>query len=345
MISDFDKMTDDELHVSAIKAAQQDRLAQIVMIAHLMAVESRRLHARLGFSSIFSYAVTALGLSEPAAGQRVQAMRLAIAIPLADTKIQAGKMSVSAAASVHRFIRKEEKVNDRVFSNEEKERIISEVSGKSARETERILLGFSTQIEPHVLREKITPLTPTRTQLTFYVGPEIMADIKRVQELKGELSLEEILKASLSLYLERTDPARKAVKVNSFQSASVTELALKPTENLPEPSANASELAFKPVEALPEQSPNTSESHSSRYNPVSLLQALHRRSGSRCEFISLKTGLRCEGRFRLQVEHKIPFSHGGHTTIGNCYLFCRTHNLLAEAEVFGNERVSAFRRR
>lgn len=329
-MGDFDRMTDDELHESAIKAAQQDKSAQIITIAHLIEVESRRLHAKFGFSSIFSYAVTALGFSEPAAAQRVQATRLAIAIPAADLKIQTGEMSISSAASVQRFIRREEKVNDRVFSSEEKERIISEVSGKSARETERILLSFSTRIEPHVLREKITPLTPTRTQLTFYVGPEIMADIQRVQELKGELSLEEILKASLSLYLERTDPARKPVKAKSLQSANVAELGLRSTQTLQEQSTNTSEL---------------SDSNPSRYNPVSLLQALHRRSESRCEFISSKTGLRCESRFRLQVEHKIPFSHGGQTTIGNCALFCQAHNLLAEAEVFGNDKVSAFKRR
>src|SRR5690242_7619046 len=100
LMNTFNEMTDDELHVCTVNAAKLDRQAQLVTIAHLMAVDSRRLFAKMGFSSIFSYAVSALGFSESAAGQRVAAMRLAKAIPLANIKIQSGHLSVSSAASV-----------------------------------------------------------------------------------------------------------------------------------------------------------------------------------------------------------------------------------------------------
>jgi hypothetical protein len=178
----FKTMSDEELHCSAIRAARLDREAQLVTLAHLMEVESRRLFSKLGFSTMFSYAVQGLGFSEPAAGQRVQAMRLAQSIPLAHRKLQSGEMSISSAAMVQRFIRKEEKANQRVWSSDEKERMIAEVSRKSARETTQTLLTFATRVEPHVLREKIIPLTPTRTQLTFYVDPGVMADLERVRE-------------------------------------------------------------------------------------------------------------------------------------------------------------------
>ena len=300
-MNNLDKMTDDELHVSAVRAARFDRQAQVDTISHLMEVDSRRLHAKMGYSGIFSYAVSALGFSEPAAGQRVQAVRLAQSVPLANTNIRSGQMSVSSAASVQQFIRKEEKVNGRVLSDIEKERIISEVSGKSARETVRVLLSFATQLEPHVLKEKITPLTPTRTQLMFYITPETIGDVERVRELKGDLSLESIFKSALSLYLDRMDPARK------------------------------------PIRAVPEQSTKTSGVEPSRYIPVSLLQSLQQRSGGQCEFVSEETGRRCEGRFRLEVEHRIPFSLGGATDLINCFYYCRNHNLHAAVEIFGDK--------
>jgi hypothetical protein len=242
----FDEMTDDDLHICTVNAAQLDRQTQLVTIAHLMEVDSRRLFAKMGFSSIFSYAVSALGFSEPAAGQRVQAMRLAKAIPLANIKIQSGYLSVTSAASVQQFIRREEKANNRVFSVDEKERIISEVSGKSARETQKTLLSFATHIEPHVLREKIIPLTPSRTQLTFYVSPEVIGDVERIQELKGELSLEEIFKMTLSFYLDRTDLARRQSKNSPIQSPK-SESPSKSTETLPEQSTTTSESFFLPT--------------------------------------------------------------------------------------------------
>ena len=322
----FEKMSDDELHVCTIKAAQLDRQAQLVTITHLVEVDSRRLYSKLGYSSIFSYAVTALGFSEPAAGLRIQAMRLAKSIPLANIKIQSGQMSVSSAASVQQFIRKEEKANSRIFSDDEKERIISEVSGKSARETQKILLFFASHLEPHVLREKIIPLTPSRTQFTFYVGPEIMKDVERVRELKGELSLEEIFKSALSLYLDRTDLSRRLSKAS-------------PSQLPPRP-----ESALKSVKTLPEQSTTTSESNESRYVPVSLRQALQERSGGCCEFISSKTGLRCESRFRLTVEHRIPFSQGGATDLTNCLYYCSSHNLTSAIDIFGDFKMKPFLR-
>jgi hypothetical protein len=231
-MNDFENMTDDELHVSAIKAAHHDRQSQINTIAHLKEVDTRRLFSKMGYSGIFSYAVSALGFSEPAAGQRIQAMRLTQSVPLANIKIQSGQMSVSSAASVQQFIRREEKANDRVFSAAEKELIISEVSGKSTRDTLRILLSFASNVEPHVLKEKIIPLTPTRTQLMFFVAPEVIGDIERVRELKGDLSLEEIFKAAISVYLDRTDLTRRPIKAVSVQSTNAPGVFFLPTIKL-----------------------------------------------------------------------------------------------------------------
>ena len=318
-------MTDDELHASTIRAVRLDMQAQMVTITHLMEVASRRLYSKLGFSSIFSYAVSALGFSEPAAGVRIQAMRLAQSVPQALTKMASGELSISAAASIQRFIRKEEKVSDRIWRREDKERIIQEVAGLSARDTAKTLLSFATQVEPHVLKEKIIPLTSTRTQLTFYVGPETMADVERVKELKGDLTLEEIFKMTLSLYLDRTDPARKAMP--------------KSMKKAPAESAQTAEPAPAPDNTRSEQTPNTSESASSRYIPVALRQALQQRSGGRCEYVSSKTGPRCDSRFRLEVEHRIPYSHGGPTTLDNCLYYCSSCNLTAAINLFGNHKM------
>ena len=77
----LENFTDDELHASAIRSASTDRQSQIDTIMHLLEVNRRRLFAKRGFSSIFSYSVEALGFSEPAAAQRVQAMRLIQTVP------------------------------------------------------------------------------------------------------------------------------------------------------------------------------------------------------------------------------------------------------------------------
>jgi hypothetical protein len=305
-MTSLEHLTDEELHASALKTAQMDIQSQLNTVMHLLEVNRRRLFAQRGFSSIFEYGVKALGFSEPAASERVQAMRLIQTLPAAANMLQTRELSLSSAASIQKFIRKEERINQRVFTDLEKNQILSEVSGKSVRETAQILLTFASKLEPHVFKEKIVPLTPTRTQLTFFVDPEVMADIERFRDLNGNLPLEEIFKSSLARHLDRTDPLRKPNKARSKQST------------------------------------QTSESVNSRYVSVSLLQALNERSGGRCEFVDTKTGRRCEGHHRLQVDHVIPFSFGGPTTLENARHVCPAHNRLLAIELVGEEKMKQF---
>ena len=275
-----------------------DQEAQVETVLHLIAVSRRRLYAKLGYSSIFTYAVEALGFSEPAAAQRVHAMRLTQAVPVAEEKLKSGELSLSSAASVQRFIRKEEKVSQRVLDPQEKEKIISEVSGKSARETERILLRFASDPEPHLFKEKSVPLTATRTQLTFLADEALMADVERIRELKGNLSLEEIFKSALSLQLDRIDPARKVSKIQSEQSTHTSD------EN---PKAVEQKLEAPIQDKRPVTGPFSPAAPASRYIPASLLRALYQRSGGRSEYTDQKPGKRCGSRFRLEVEHQARY--------------------------------------
>jgi hypothetical protein len=174
------------------------------------------------------------------------------------------------------------------------------------------------------------------------VSPEVTGDVERIQELKGELSLEEIFKMTLSFYLDRTDLARRQNKNSPIQSPQLESIP-KSAETLPEQSTTTSEFIDKSAETLPEQS-TRSESNASRYIPVPLRLALQERSGGRCEFVSPKTGIRCGSRFRLQVEHIIPYSYGGPTNIQNCSIFCSNHNLITAVDVFGKFKMKPFLR-
>jgi hypothetical protein len=62
-------------------------------------------------------------------------------------------------------------------------------------------------------------------------------------------------------------------------------------------------------------------------------QKIWRRARGQCEFVS-KHGRRCEARSTLQVDHLVPFSHGGASAFENGRLLCRAHN---------NARVERFR--
>src|SRR3989338_1371305 len=104
--SEISKLSDDDLHAATIDVARREQELTLVTIRHLHEVARRRLYAKRGYSSIFDYAVKALGFSEPAAAERVQAMRLMHAVPEAVAKLEKGDLTLSSAAAVQRFIRK-----------------------------------------------------------------------------------------------------------------------------------------------------------------------------------------------------------------------------------------------
>ena len=55
---------------------RHEQALQLAVLDHLREIQKRHLHLRLGFSSLFDYAVRELGYSEGAAWRRIKAMRL-----------------------------------------------------------------------------------------------------------------------------------------------------------------------------------------------------------------------------------------------------------------------------
>src|SRR5690606_11893613 len=76
----------------------EERQATLRVLHYLREVETRRLHLEAGYPSLFEYCVRELGYSEGAAHRRVSAMRLMRDIPQVEKKIEAGRLSLTAAA-------------------------------------------------------------------------------------------------------------------------------------------------------------------------------------------------------------------------------------------------------
>jgi hypothetical protein len=83
------------LHGVSRLVAQGNELTADIL-AHLVEVESRLLHAELGFPNLFSYCVESLGLSEGAAGRRCTAARVCQRFPEAFDLVARGELHLSA---------------------------------------------------------------------------------------------------------------------------------------------------------------------------------------------------------------------------------------------------------
>jgi hypothetical protein len=77
--------------------------------------------------------------------------------------------------------------------------------------------------------------------------------------------------------------------------------------------------------------------------PAEVRRQIWTRDGGRCSFTG-PDGTRCDSRFKLELDHIVPWAIGGSPTVDNLRLRCRAHNLLHAERVFGREHMDRYRR-
>ncbi len=69
----------------------------------------------------------------------------------------------------------------------------------------------------------------------------------------------------------------------------------------------------------------------SRYIPVAVRREVWRRDNGCCSYVDPHSGRRCGSRYRLEIDHVVPFALGGATELWNLRIRCRAHHRLRHA--------------
>src|SRR3954471_4622630 len=94
-----------ELVAGLSKLVRQSNVLTGQLLAHLVELEERMLHLELGFSSLFSYCVEALGMSEGTAGRRVAAARVCRRFPEVFERVAQGELHLCALCALAPHLR------------------------------------------------------------------------------------------------------------------------------------------------------------------------------------------------------------------------------------------------
>ena len=70
----------------------------------------------------------------------------------------------------------------------------------------------------------------------------------------------------------------------------------------------------------------------SRYIPVGVRREVWRRDQGCCSYVDRHSGRRCRSRYRLEIDHVVPFALGGATELSNLRLRCSAHHRLRHAQ-------------
>ena len=103
------QLNNEELLSRTKLMVQKERNTHIQILHHLAEIDSRKLYFKQGFSSLFDYAVRELDYSEGAAYRRIKAMKLCRDLPETESRLQSGRLSLSAASQLQVFFEKQDK--------------------------------------------------------------------------------------------------------------------------------------------------------------------------------------------------------------------------------------------
>jgi len=70
----------------------------------------------------------------------------------------------------------------------------------------------------------------------------------------------------------------------------------------------------------------------SRYIPAAVRREVWRRDQGCCSYVDPHSGRRCSSRYRLEIDHIVPFALGGASEVLNLRLHCRAHHRLRHAQ-------------
>jgi hypothetical protein len=303
-------LNDDELVARVKGLAARERGATALLVAHLAELDTRDVHLRAGFSSLFAYCRSELLLSEAEAYNHMEVARAARRYPVILEMLATGTLNLNAVRLLAPHLTPE---NHRP--------VLDSARGKGRSEVEEIVARLAPRPDVVASLRKLPPPrvapppAPIRVETVRITAPPppprpvvapLAPDRYRLQLTIGGETLEKLRLAK--------DLLRHAIPAGD--DAAILDRAL---------TALLIELARKKFAATDAPGPSRGSAPGSRHIPAEVRRAVWLRDLGRCAFVGTD-GRRCAERAFVEFHHLKPWGAGGEATVSNIQLRCRRHN-------------------
>ncbi len=191
-----------ELHERALQLSREFRRKESELILIIGEIDQQKFFKRLGYASLFTYAVGALGLSEANSYAFIAVARKSREIPELKIAVIEQKITVAKASRIVAAITKENAPD-----------LVKFAAAHTTRQTEvevaRLQPSAAASDRIRFKGEDLVQLECGITKGTL----EKLDRVKSILAAKGRFSLDKVLSEVLDDYLQRHDPVRKAERV------------------------------------------------------------------------------------------------------------------------------------
>ena len=265
-----------------------EREATAAVLELLAEIDSRKLYLKEGYNSMYSYLTIGLSYSEGAAQRRIECARALKSNEKVKDKLRSGDVSLTTLSMVSREMLKKDKPE-----------LLEEISGKSKKEVERIVLKHKPASDK--TRESIK---------TIKVKKEVNQGFENHhrQNLNSE-DTENRLKLSFSVLEETRSLIEEAKQVLSGRlPRGLEELFVAGLESIvSQHKKKAKSLGTKK---------GGGSKKGSRNIPAKVRKEVLERDKYQCTYIG-KNGKACCSKWNIEVDHIVNFAEGGEHTLEN----------------------------
>jgi hypothetical protein len=134
VLDEVRRVTDHELLSRVERLVKADRVSSVKLLVHLGEVEARKLYLERGFSSMYDYCMTALGMSEAETYLRLLAAKTGKRFPLVLERLAQGGLNLTSIKLLHPLLTEENHValldRARGMSKRQLEVLVAELAPK-----------------------------------------------------------------------------------------------------------------------------------------------------------------------------------------------------------------------
>jgi hypothetical protein len=339
LLTSLRRLSDDELVASIQRVASTERVTTSELVAHLAELDTRDIHLRQGYPSLFAYCRQVLSLSEHEAYNRIEVARAARRFPIILELLADGSVSLTAVRLLAPHLTPE---NHRsvLASARGKRRI--DIEEMVARLTPRPDIAASVRRLPArgalcAPRSEAPPVAPSlpvasAPQTSLAAPAPSIRNVPVVPLAEDRYKLQMTITGDTLRKLRLAkDMLRHALPTGD--DAAILDRAL---------TALLTALARDKFGATERPRPARPTSPTSRHVPAAVRRTVWVRDLGSCAFKGTD-GRRCSARAFVEFHHLRPFATGGEATVSNIELRCRRHNgyeakvFFATPELFWNE--------
>jgi 5-methylcytosine-specific restriction endonuclease McrA len=342
-------LSDDQLLAQLAAILRDSRRAEADLVAHIAAVDERRLYLREACPSMFSYCVERLNLSEPETALRIVVARASLRHPVLLDMLRDGRLHLSGIALLAPHL-----------TERNRDALLSRATQLSKRRIEELVAELAPRPDAPALVRKLPAPSPAQHRpddarpLQAPGGAPPLA-IARAPSSAASPTLRKGPPATV----EPLAPARYRVQFTASRALrdKLEELQALMRSSVPDGdlaavieaavSEKIERLKARRLAATPR--PRTTLARSDtrpgpRHIPAAVKRAVRERDGDRCAYVDPQ-GRRCSERRGLQFHHRHPHGYGGDRSEDNIALRCGGHNRYEADRDFGRRPLGGGGRR